>query len=70
MARLDLPDLLNVHDVAAWLRKSPKAVRTMRERGQLPPPIQHPSMRGLLWRKADLVNWLSQTESRRVGPAT
>lgn len=60
----ELPELCNTRDVAAWLRKSPKAVRTMRERGQLPPPIHHPSMRGLLWRKADLADWFCSAEPR------
>lgn len=66
--RSELPDLLSVRDVAQWLRKSAKAVRTMRERGQLPPPINHPSLRTLLWRRSDLANWFLQAESRRTGP--
>ena len=64
MALGELPELMSVDDVARWLRKSPKAVRRMRERGKLPAPIRHIDVRALMWRRADLVQWFSQSRTR------
>ncbi len=63
MAKQDLPELMSVRDIAIWLRKSPKAVRTMHERGQLPRAIRHPGIRVLRWRRQDLAEWLLQTSN-------
>lgn len=57
---LDLPELLNVADIAAWLKKSCRAVYHMRERGQLPPPIR--VGRSLLWDRGVLCDWLAQKQ--------
>lgn len=56
-----LPELYDVNDVATWLRKSPKAIRNMRDRGQLPRPIQ--VGRRLLWSRADLDKWFTRAVS-------
>jgi len=57
--------LLTVQDLATFLRTSPKAVRLMRDRGQLPAPIRLGDSRRLLWRAIDVAEWLDRTESRR-----
>jgi predicted DNA-binding transcriptional regulator AlpA len=52
------PELMNADEVAAWLRKSRKAIYEMRARGQLPPPIR--VGRRLLWSREALGTWLEQ----------
>jgi hypothetical protein len=64
MAKTDLPELLSIEDIAIWLRKTPKAVRAMRARGQLPPAIEHSQLKCLRWRRIDLAQWFVQNESR------
>jgi len=64
MSRAELPELLSVADVAAWLRKTPKAIRVMRCRGQLPPAIDHPQLGGVRWRRADLLEWFCRPDAR------
>jgi predicted DNA-binding transcriptional regulator AlpA len=61
-----LPQLLTVQDLANLLRTSPKGVRVMRERGQLPDPIDIGSKR-LLWRASDVSQWLNRKQSRAAG---
>jgi excisionase family DNA binding protein len=64
-ASLDtLPALLTMHDVAALLRTSRKAVYAMAERGQLPPMTR--IGRRLLLRRDDLLSWLD--ERRAASP--
>lgn len=60
----ELPELMNITDVAQWLRKSVKSVRNMRARGQLPAPIRVAGMASLLWRRDTLLNWWEAAESR------
>jgi hypothetical protein len=61
----ELPDLMSVCDVAQWLRITEKAVRNMRDRGQLPAPVLRPNSRSLRWLRADLLEWwLAQTATR------
>lgn len=64
METTELPELMSIADVAAWLRKSVKAVRHMRNRGILPVPIVVPGMRSLRWRRETLLNWWLVAESR------
>jgi excisionase family DNA binding protein len=54
-----LPVLLTVADVARLLCKSPKAVYTMVERGQLP-GVFRPGPRQLRFRRDELLHWIRQ----------
>lgn len=58
-----LPKLLTVQELADLLRTTPKAVRLMRDKGQLPEPLDIGSKR-LLWREAVVIAWLGHTELR------
>lgn len=51
-------DLLTVAEVASILKTSRKAIYSMRDRGQLPEPIR--IGRRVLFRRVDLVRWLSE----------
>lgn len=53
-----LPPLLTVGELASLLRKSPKAIYTMHERGLLPGAIR--VRRQLLFSRSALVRWLDQ----------
>lgn len=59
-----LPILLDVSELAAFLRKSVASVRrdasTYPER--LPPRLKLPGNRRLLWRQDDVVKWLSPSD--------
>ena len=52
------PDLLLVHEVATFLRTSPKAIYSMIERGLLPGVVR--IGRRVLVREDDLLQWLRQ----------
>ena len=54
-----LPLLLTVEDVAKLLRKSPKAIYTMVERGQVP-GVFRPTPRQLRFRRDELLHWIRQ----------
>lgn len=52
---------MTVSDVAALLRTTKKSVYVMRDRGQLPPPVG--GSRRLLWRRAELLDFLARVSS-------
>lgn len=56
------PRLLDVRDLAALLRCSPKAVRIMHARKLLPKPLDL-GMRRLLWRANDIAAWLEHART-------
>ncbi|MCA9583608.1 MAG: helix-turn-helix domain-containing protein [Myxococcales bacterium] len=53
-----LNNLISVNELAEWLRTTPRAVYSMRARGQLPDPVR--VGRRLLYRKEDLLGWLGE----------
>lgn len=64
MHALDL-DLLNIHELAALLRRTPSTIRTQltpaqqRERPHtLPPVFRVPGSNRLFWRRMDVETWL------------
>jgi excisionase family DNA binding protein len=54
----DLPQLLTIDDVAAFLRTTRHAIYAMVERQQLPRPLR--IGRRLLLRRDELLDWLDQ----------
>lgn len=53
-----LPELVDVREVAAWLKTTPKAVYAMVERGQLRGMVR--VGRRVLFERAVLVDWLAE----------
>lgn len=51
--------LLDADDVAALLRTTPRQVRNMRSRGQLPPATKWPGL-GVRWSAAKLHEWIAE----------
>ena len=59
-----LPRLLTVQEFADFLRTTPKAIRTMYARGQLPHPELLPNKR-LLWREEVVLEWFERADFQR-----
>lgn len=58
---IDLPPILYVDDLARYLGRTPKAVRTAVARGRLPPPLRLAGR--LAWRARDVLDFVSETHA-------
>jgi len=56
--RPQIPELLTVDELAAVLKTTANAIRLRHARGQLPTPIDIGNKK-LLWRVADVAQWLT-----------
>lgn len=54
----DTSGLLAVDDVADLLRTTPRQIRNMRSKGQLPPAVKWPGL-GVRWSAAKLHAWIA-----------
>ncbi len=67
-APLDLPETLDIAELAQFLRLAPSSIpATLGKRpDSLPPPLRIPHRRKLLWLRSDVLDWI---EARRSGSA-
>lgn len=56
---LDTSGLLGVDDVAELLRTTPRQIRNMRSKGQLPPAVKWPGL-GVRWVASKLHQWIAE----------
>ena len=71
-AFLQAPDqaLLDCKTIAAWLGYSPRWLALRIECGDdVPPNIRYPGSRKLLFRKADVVQWISDQTTKSIQKA-
>jgi hypothetical protein len=61
----ELPPLLTTVELAELLRLSPAAVTTARHRGQAPMSFGFKVGRKLVYRRADVLDWIEEQANRR-----